>query len=61
MTDVTANHGQLFIGAVCCVLLMASWDVTATIGGELRSVVLFACAFGLSLTDCTSSVTFLPL
>lgn len=60
-TDVIANHSQLLIGAICCVLLITSWDVTAFIDGQSRSVVLFVCAFGLSLTDCTSSVTFLPL
>ncbi|KAI1298766.1 Riboflavin transporter 2 [Halotydeus destructor] len=59
-TEVTANHVQLAIGGVCCLLLMTSWDYTIEIGGQHRSVALFVAAFGLSLTDCTSSVTFLP-
>ena len=58
---IAANHAQLAIGVACCLLLMTAWDVTVDIGGQPRSLWLFVAAFGLSLTDCTSSVTFLPL
>lgn len=60
-TEVTATHAQMLIGALCCLLLMVSWDYTVFVANEQRSVVLLLAAFGLSLTDCTSSVTFLPL
>ncbi len=50
----------LFVGCLSSLLLIFLWDVTATVGGEERSVGLFALVFFLSLVDCTSSVLFMP-
>lgn len=60
-SEVTATHIQMVIGVISCIVLVAAWDKTFFILGEQRSILLFASAFGLSLLDCTSSVTFLPL
>lgn len=60
-SEVTATHVQMVIGVISCIILVTAWDKTFLIFGEQRSVLLFASAFGLSLLDCTSSVTFLPL
>ena len=43
-----------------CLLLVVAWDWTIPVFGSRRSLCLMLAAFGLSLLDCTSSVTFLP-
>ena len=57
--DVSATHLQFIIGAFSCVFLIKNWKKTFYIFGQERSVILFLCCFGLSIVDCTSSVTFL--
>lgn len=58
--DVTATHAQMVVGVASCLLLIFCWDWTVLLSGSHRSVYLLIAAFGLSLLDCTSSVTFLP-
>jgi len=59
--EVSATHAQMVIGVICCFVLIFLWKSTVFILGDHRSVYLLFSAFGLSLLDCTSSVTFLPL
>ena len=59
--EVSATHAQMFVGVISCLVVIFLWKSTMLILGEDRSVYLLVSAFGLSLLDCTSSVTFLPL
>lgn len=60
-SEVTATHVQMVLGVISCLILVTAWDLTFHVFGSQRSILLFVSAFGLSLLDCTSSVTFLPL
>lgn len=57
---VSATHAQMVIGVLSCLLLIFAWDQTVMVSGQVSSMYLMLAAFGLSLLDCTSSVTFLP-
>ena len=59
--EISATHVQMVIGVISCLVLIFLWKTTLFILGSERSVYLLVAAFGLSLLDCTSSVTFLPL
>ncbi|XP_019636278.1 PREDICTED: riboflavin transporter 2-like [Branchiostoma belcheri] len=48
------------IGIVSCALLPFFWNYTNYIAGANRSVALLVLAFLLGVTDCTSSVAFMP-
>ena len=48
------------IGVVACVLLAVFWDSTASLGNAVHSVAIITLTFFLALTDCTSSVVFIP-
>ncbi|CAL1279038.1 unnamed protein product [Larinioides sclopetarius] len=56
VTERSATHFQLALGAVSTFLLIFTWSTT--ISGI--SVPFFILSFGLSIVDCTSSVVFLP-
>ncbi|XP_054724490.1 solute carrier family 52, riboflavin transporter, member 3-A-like isoform X2 [Uloborus diversus] len=56
VTEEAANHLQLAIGALSTLLVIFMWTWTAS----GISFAFFLLSFGLSLVDCTSSVTFLP-
>lgn len=58
--EVSGTNGQLFLGLIASVVLIFYWDMPVFIFGKPRSIVLFVCAFFLSIVDCLSSVTFLP-
>lgn len=58
--EVSGTNAQLFIGAIASIVLIFYWDTQVDILGKPRSIVLFLCAFSLSIVDCLSSVTFLP-
>jgi riboflavin transporter 2 len=59
--EVSATHTQMVVGVISCFILIFLWKTTVFVLGADRSVYLLVSAFGLSLLDCTSSVTFLPL
>ncbi|XP_055937915.1 solute carrier family 52, riboflavin transporter, member 3-A-like isoform X2 [Argiope bruennichi] len=56
VTERSATHFQLALGALSTFLLIFTWSTT--INGI--SVPFFVLSFGLSIVDCTSSVVFLP-
>ena len=58
--EVSGTNSQLLVGAIASVMLIFYWDTRVEILGRPRSIVLFVCAFLLSIVDCLSSVTFLP-
>lgn len=60
LNDVNTTHLQLWLGMISCLVLIFYWEQTFFLFGQLRSLVLLVCTFGLALVDCTSSVTFLP-
>ena len=48
------------IGAVACLSLVFFWDKTTVILGQDRSTGLLSLCLLLAVTDCTSSVVYLP-
>ncbi|XP_035231438.1 solute carrier family 52, riboflavin transporter, member 3-A-like [Stegodyphus dumicola] len=56
VTERSATHFQLGVGALSTLLLIFMWSWT--VNGI--SLAFFLLSFGLSLVDCTSSVVFLP-
>lgn len=59
-SEVTATHIQMVLGVISCFVLIFFWNQTIYIFNGERSLPLMMAAFGLSILDCTSSVTFLP-
>ncbi|XP_052079705.1 solute carrier family 52, riboflavin transporter, member 3-B-like [Mytilus californianus] len=55
-----AVYAVLCTGAASCFLLSFFWKETTVIAGDLHSTALLVLHFSLSLTDCTTSVLFLP-
>ncbi|CAC5419047.1 SLC52A3 [Mytilus coruscus] len=55
-----AVYAVLCTGAASCFLLSFFWKETTVIAGDLHSTALLVLHFFLSLTDCTTSVLFLP-
>ncbi|CAG2199124.1 RFT2 [Mytilus edulis] len=60
MWERVAVYAVLCTGAASCLLLSFFWKETTVIAGELHSTALLVLHFFLSLTDCTTSVLFLP-
>lgn len=60
MNERMAVYLVLGIGAVACLLLSFFWKETVFFAGEMRSMALLVLQFFLALTDCTTSVLFLP-
>ena len=58
--EIPANIFILTTGTVVLVILAFVWHKTTTINGTQHSTYLMGLSLGLSLVDCTSSVTFLP-
>ncbi|CAC5419056.1 SLC52A3 [Mytilus coruscus] len=55
-----AVYAVLCTGSASCVLLSFFCKETTVIAGDLHSTALLVLHFILSLTDCTTSVLFLP-
>ena len=60
-SEIPPTHVQFVIGVISCLVLIFLWDTTVSLNGDDHSLPLMIAAFGLSILDCTSSVTFLPL
>ncbi|XP_071127808.1 riboflavin transporter 2-like [Mytilus edulis] len=60
MWERVAVYTVLCTGAASCLFLSFFWKETTIIAGELHSTALLVLHFFLSLTDCTTSVLFLP-
>ncbi|VDI56807.1 riboflavin transporter 2 [Mytilus galloprovincialis] len=60
MWERVAVYTVLCTGAASCLFLSFFWKETTVIAGDLHSTALLVLHFFLSLTDCTTSVLFLP-
>ncbi|CAC5416174.1 SLC52A3 [Mytilus coruscus] len=60
MKERVAVYAVLGIGATSCLLLSFFWQETTYIAGGFHSTALLVLQFFLALTDCTTSVLFLP-
>ena len=60
MNEKIAVYLVLGIGAIACLLLSFFWKETVYFAGAMRSIALLVLQFFLALTDCTTSVLFLP-
>jgi riboflavin transporter 2 len=60
MKERVAIYSVLGIGATSCLLLSFFWQTTSYVAGEVHSTALLVLQFFLALTDCTTSVLFLP-
>ncbi|RDD36636.1 Solute carrier family 52, riboflavin transporter, member 3-A [Trichoplax sp. H2] len=58
--EVPAIYVVLVTGTASCLLLAFFWRSIAIVGGEPHSIGLLILGFTLAMTDCTSSVTYLP-
>lgn len=60
MKEHFAIYAVLGIGAASCLLLSFFWKETSYVAGGMHSTALLVLQFFLALTDCTTSVLFLP-
>lgn len=60
MKERVAIYSVLGIGATSCLLLSFFWKTTSYVAGDVHSTALLVLQFFLALTDCTTSVLFLP-
>lgn len=58
--EVPAIYVVLVTGTASCLLLAFFWRSIGLLGNEPHSIGLLILAFTLAMTDCTSSVTYLP-
>ena len=60
ITEKPVAYFIIFTGCVAAILIAFVWQETVFIGGTEHGLYFFVLLFWLSVTDCTSSVVFLP-